>query len=239
MLRPATATPTKGQCGRYGSADRHPTIDTRNHHSRKRSHNNCSARTTATRLSPRRVAAYLAKYVTKSLHDFGITARRLTAEAIGDLDVSEHVRAILSTIARTRRTHRGGRTFGGDRALAARWATAATSPPNPGTTRPQWAPCAPPAPFGPASRWPNIPGRQNDTQSARPGQHLTGAIAGRHEPIDTNEMLWGFDRAGHTSAGDRRSGHLSSLAPHRCPYRRYHRIPGVGARIPPASRGAG
>jgi hypothetical protein len=47
-----------------------------------------TARMPASRLSPRRVAAYLAKYVTKSLQDFGITARRLTAEAIGDLDVS-------------------------------------------------------------------------------------------------------------------------------------------------------
>lgn len=53
----------------------------------------------SSRLSPRRVAAYLAKYVTKSLHDFGITARRLSAEAISELAVSEHVRAILSTIA--------------------------------------------------------------------------------------------------------------------------------------------
>ena len=42
---------------------------------------NDTARTTASRLSPRRVAAYLAKYVTKSLHDFGITARRLIARS--------------------------------------------------------------------------------------------------------------------------------------------------------------
>lgn len=54
---------------------------------------------TPTRLSPRRVSRYLAKYVTKSLHDFGISARRLSSEAIADLDVSEHVRAILTTIA--------------------------------------------------------------------------------------------------------------------------------------------
>uniref|UniRef100_UPI00389AB0A3 replication initiator n=1 Tax=Mycobacterium sp. HUMS_1102779 TaxID=3383487 RepID=UPI00389AB0A3 len=58
-----------------------------------------TARMTVSRLSPRRVAAYLAKYVTKSLHDFGITARRLSAEAISELDVTEHVRAILVTIA--------------------------------------------------------------------------------------------------------------------------------------------
>ncbi|BDE13216.1 putative plasmid replication initiator protein [Mycobacterium sp. 20KCMC460] len=50
-------------------------------------------------LSGRRVARYLAKYVTKSLADLGISARRLSTEAIGDLDVSEHVRAILTTIS--------------------------------------------------------------------------------------------------------------------------------------------
>jgi hypothetical protein len=47
----------------------------------------------------RRVAGYLAKYVTKSLADFGISVRRITTAAIGELDVSHHVRAILSTIA--------------------------------------------------------------------------------------------------------------------------------------------
>lgn len=51
------------------------------------------------RFSPRRVAGYLAKYVTKSLTDFGISARRLSTESIADLDVTEHVRAILSTIS--------------------------------------------------------------------------------------------------------------------------------------------
>jgi hypothetical protein len=51
------------------------------------------------RLAGRRVARYLAKYVTKSLADLGISARRLSAEAIPDLDVSEHVRAILTTIS--------------------------------------------------------------------------------------------------------------------------------------------
>lgn len=49
-------------------------------------------------LSARRVARYLAKHVTKSLADLGISARRLSTEAIGDLSVSVHVRAILTTI---------------------------------------------------------------------------------------------------------------------------------------------
>lgn len=50
-------------------------------------------------LPGRRVARYLAKYVTKSLADVGISARRISAEAVADLDVTEHVRAILTTIS--------------------------------------------------------------------------------------------------------------------------------------------
>jgi hypothetical protein len=52
----------------------------------------------------RRVAGYLAKYVTKSLADFGISVRRITTAAIGELDVSDHVRAILGTIAQLAQT---------------------------------------------------------------------------------------------------------------------------------------
>lgn len=52
----------------------------------------------AARLSPRRVSGYLAKYVTKSLQELGISARRLSGEAIVDLDVTDHVRAVLTTI---------------------------------------------------------------------------------------------------------------------------------------------
>ncbi|VAZ96638.1 hypothetical protein LAUMK35_03411 [Mycobacterium pseudokansasii] len=54
---------------------------------------------TAPTESSHRVAGYLAKCVTKSLQDFGVAARRLSAEAIADLDVTDHVRAILTTIA--------------------------------------------------------------------------------------------------------------------------------------------
>lgn len=52
----------------------------------------------AERLSPRRVAGYLAKYVTKSLQELGISARRLSGEAIAGLEVTEHVRTVLTTI---------------------------------------------------------------------------------------------------------------------------------------------
>ncbi|MDT5256799.1 MAG: hypothetical protein QOD10_1879 [Mycobacterium sp.] len=50
-------------------------------------------------LPGRRVARYLAKYVTKSLADVEISARRISTEAIADLDVTDHVRAILTTIS--------------------------------------------------------------------------------------------------------------------------------------------
>jgi hypothetical protein len=46
----------------------------------------------------RRVASYLAKYVTKSVDEFGLTARRLSPEAIDRLDLRPHVRMILHTI---------------------------------------------------------------------------------------------------------------------------------------------
>ena len=50
--------------------------------------------------SRRSVAAYLAKYVTKSVAEFGVGIRRMSPLAIAELDVSAHVRAILTTITR-------------------------------------------------------------------------------------------------------------------------------------------
>ncbi|PXX07249.1 replication initiator [Mycolicibacterium moriokaense] len=48
--------------------------------------------------SGRSVAAYLAKYVTKSVAEFGVGVRRMSPLAIAELDVTAHVRAILTTI---------------------------------------------------------------------------------------------------------------------------------------------
>lgn len=48
----------------------------------------------------RRVAAYLAKYTTKSVAEVGIAARRISPAAIGELDISAHIRHILSTLAK-------------------------------------------------------------------------------------------------------------------------------------------
>jgi uncharacterized Zn-finger protein len=48
--------------------------------------------------SGRTVAGYLAKYVTKSVAEFGVAVRRISPLAIPTLDVTPHVRAILTTI---------------------------------------------------------------------------------------------------------------------------------------------
>jgi hypothetical protein len=48
----------------------------------------------------RRVAAYLAKYTTKSVAEFGIAARRISPAAIAELDIPAHTRRILTTLAR-------------------------------------------------------------------------------------------------------------------------------------------
>lgn len=50
-------------------------------------------------ISGRQIAGYLAKYVTKSVADFGIAMRRLSPGAIDQLDVTDHVREILRAIA--------------------------------------------------------------------------------------------------------------------------------------------
>jgi hypothetical protein len=59
--------------------------------------------------SRRSVAAYLAKYVTKSVADFGVGIRRMSPLAVAELDVSTHVRAILTTITglSTHRAYQG------------------------------------------------------------------------------------------------------------------------------------
>jgi hypothetical protein len=49
--------------------------------------------------SGRQIASYLAKYVTKSVADFGIAIRRFSPAAIDQLDVTDHVREILRAIA--------------------------------------------------------------------------------------------------------------------------------------------
>src|ERR1700757_4429939 len=58
--------------------------------------------TGADEVSPRRsgrsVATYLAKYVTKSVAEFGVGIRRMSPLDVAELDITAHVRAILHTI---------------------------------------------------------------------------------------------------------------------------------------------
>ena len=54
---------------------------------------------TAAPASARRVAGYLAKYVTKSVSDFGIASGRLAPHLIDDLDVSDHIKRLLHAVA--------------------------------------------------------------------------------------------------------------------------------------------
>ena len=80
---------------------------------------------------PRPVARYLANHVTKSLADVGISARRISAEAIPDFDVSDDVRAILTAIAEL-----ADNGLGGIGRRLHTLATAGTSPANPAATPP-------------------------------------------------------------------------------------------------------
>jgi hypothetical protein len=150
-------------------------------------------------LSPRRVAAYLAKYVTKSLHDFGITARRLSAEAIGELDTTDHVRAILTTIADLAERATGGGSMAG----IGRWLHTlgyrghittksrcySTTMGALRAARATWT----------RNRNAKYTERQGDTRPI--GRN--GPMAEAPVTPDDGDVLWEFDHAGHTSAGDR------------------------------------
>lgn len=48
--------------------------------------------------SARKIAGYLAKYVTKSVADLGLTSRRLSPASIDQLEINDHLRTILDTI---------------------------------------------------------------------------------------------------------------------------------------------
>lgn len=159
----------------------------------------CAPTMTPGRLSPRRVAAYLAKYVTKSLRDFGITARRLSTEAIGGLETTDHVRAILTTIADLAEPVTGGGSMAG----IGRWLHTlgyrghiTTKSRQYSTTmgalravRASWT----------LSRNANRSERQVDTRPIGRNGPMTKA------PLTTydGDVSWEFDHAGHTSAGDR------------------------------------
>lgn len=197
---------------------------------------NDTAGTSASRLSPRRVAAYLAKYVTKSLHDFGITARRLTAEAIRDLNVSEHVRAILATIAEfAEHTAEGGslaeigrwlHTLGYRGHITTKSRHYSTTMGALRTARATWT----------RHQMAKHSGQQDDTQSVDRSMTADRLC---HEPIDTDQVLWEFDHAGHISAGDRVLAISAALRHIHARIVSVTESRSVATRIPPAPKGAG
>jgi hypothetical protein len=136
-------------------------------------------------LSARRVARYLAKYVTKSLHDLGIAARRLSTEAIASLDVSEHVRSILTTIARIA-DH--GHHHGSPLAGIGRWLHT----------------------LGFRGHITTKSRRYSTTMTALRAhraqwtrRHNTTTVVEQHHSEPDDGIGWEFDRAGHTTIGDR------------------------------------
>lgn len=141
--------------------------------------------TCMSRTSPRRVAGYLAKYVTKSLQDFGVAARRLSAEAIAELNVTDHVRAILTTIDQVARQ---ADTRGND-ALAGigRWLHTLGYRGHV-TTK--------------SRRYSVTMGELRAIRAT-----WTRQRAAKDSPFDLakqgDEVWWKFDRAGHASPGDR------------------------------------
>ncbi|GFP47340.1 replication initiator [Mycobacterium kansasii] len=148
-------------------------------------HNSCTSRS----LSGRRVARYLAKYVTKSLADLGISARRLSAEAIPDLDVSEHVRTILTTISDLADRGVSGirrwlHTLGFRGHITSKSRRYSTTMTALRERRATWT-------------------RQ---QHAKSTAQQPGSVW-RHDStstVDENDLVaWEFDRAGHTSLGER------------------------------------
>lgn len=151
----------------------------------------------SSRLSPRRVAAYLAKYVTKSLHDFGITAARLSAEAISDLAISDHVRAILATIAKL------GEHADASLAGIGRWLHTLGYRGHI-TTKSRHYSTTMGALRTARATWTRQQLTKDETQrnETAPG-NVTGPDRRHHTPLDPDELAWEFDHAGHASAGER------------------------------------
>ncbi|MBL3749879.1 plasmid replication initiator protein [Mycobacterium sp. M1] len=188
----------------------------------------------SSRLSPRRVAAYLAKYVTKSLHDFGITARRLSAEAITGLDVSEHVRAILATIAELAE-HGSGAVTGIGRWLHTLGYRGHI------TTKSRHYSTTLGALRTARATWTRQQATKDATQrnGTSPGGAVTGPDQRPYAALDSDEVFWEFDYAGHASAGERVlvvsaalrhiAARIAGITESRC----------ATGRIPPMPPGAG
>jgi hypothetical protein len=132
----------------------------------------------------RRVAAYLAKYVTKSVAEFGLGARRLSERAIPELRVTDHVRQILYTIAELAE-------LPGHRAMVAWLHTLGYRGHITSKTR----------------RYSTTMGallaRREAWRQEHQAETPTGANADNAHVVKADSSEWQFAGFGHTSAGDR------------------------------------
>jgi hypothetical protein len=142
------------------------------------------------------IAGYLAKYVTKSLAQFGIALRRISPAAIGALRVSEHVRAILTTIAALAEHGVTGigrwlHTLGYRGHITTKSRRYSTTMTALRAARTRWV-------------------RHHQANQFLSGAVLTNATAHKHDsPIQSEtsvgdeSMMWESARTGHVSPGDR------------------------------------
>ena len=138
----------------------------------------------------------MAKYVTKSLAQFGIALHRISPAAIGELKVPEHVRAILTTIA-ARADHgvtgigRWLHTLGYRGHITTKSRRYSTTLTALRAARTRWV-------------------RHQQANQVLSSAVLTNATARKHDSLIQSEtsagdesMVWAFDRTGHLSLGDR------------------------------------
>lgn len=142
------------------------------------------------------------KYVTKSLAQFGIALRRISPAALVELDVSEHIRAILHTINELAAAGVAGigkwlRTLGYRGHITSKsrayWTTMSALR----TARRTWTQQhRHPYPSHDVSR---VDTNHSVVHQDSPHGSDTTASA----DAISDEMVWEFDRAGHISMGDR------------------------------------
>ena len=139
------------------------------------------------RSSGRSVATYLAKYVTKSVAEFGVGIRRMSPLAVTELDVTAHVRAILTTITAIA-AHRA--YHGMDRWLHTLGYRGHISTKSRLFSTTMGALRALPSRLDPPT-----------TRRARRDTHRRDNIVGRQRTSDA--IAWEFDRAGLCNLGER------------------------------------
>jgi replication initiator protein RepSA len=170
------------------------------------------------RRSGRSVAAYLAKYVTKSVAEFGVGMRRMSPLAVAELDVTAHVRAILTAITglTAHRVYRGMdrwlHTLGYRGHVTTKSRLFSTTMGALRAHRAEWT-------------------RQRDTEEAATTPHAEHHSA--TAPATMDAIAWEFDRVGPSTLGERA---LILSAAHRMIEHRHTARDNLRAHDPPGLR---